>query len=111
VRVDELRRKVVAALRFAVDAHERRAFHEIAPLYDQLATDASALDVVDADLTVAIHFLDCWYDSSNHEWAFYEPMSPRDWPHLGAQLAADLESNRPIDSNVRNQFTFGSRRA
>jgi hypothetical protein len=96
----------VAALRSAIDAHERGAFEEIEPLFDQLATAASALDGVDADLTAAINFLDCWYDASNHNWMYYERMGARDWPRVGAQLAADLESGSAIDPAVREQFTF-----
>jgi hypothetical protein len=107
--VDELRRKVAAALRRALDAHERRAFDEFAPLYDQLEREASALDALDPDVTVAIHFLDCWYDSANHDWMYYDRMGAGDWPRVATRLASDLESGVPIDAEVREQFTFTPR--
>ena len=107
--VDELRRNVAATLRLALDAHERGAFDEFAPLYDQLEREASALDALDPDVTVAIHFLDCWYDSANHDWMYYDRMGAGDWPRVATRLASDLESGVPIDAEVRDQFTFTPR--
>lgn len=56
------------------------------PLCDELEREASALDDVDADV-MATHFLDCWYDSANHDLMYYERMGAGDWPNVATRLA------------------------
>jgi hypothetical protein len=98
------RRRVAAALRAAVVAHERGAFGDIGLLHDQL--EAMSLEPADRDVSIAINFLDGWCDSSNHNWSYYEPLVAADWPALASRLAADLESGTPIADAVRDQFEF-----
>jgi hypothetical protein len=110
VTTDSLRGDVVAALREATKAHESGAFSEIGQVYDRLAQRAWQLADVDPDLRVAIEFLDGWYDSSNHDWQYYDPLSKPDWPRLSLSLAASLEARKPIDEHVRQRFTFAPKR-
>jgi hypothetical protein len=98
------RRRVAAALRAAVVAHERGAFGDIGLLHDQL--EGMSLEPADRDVSIAINFLDGWCDSSNHDWSYYEPLVAADWPALASRLAADLESGAPIADAVRDQFEF-----
>jgi hypothetical protein len=62
------------------------------------------------DLRIALDFLDGWYDSSNHEWAFYEPLTRDDWPRLGQQLVKSLEAAGPVDVLLRERFSTAPRR-
>ncbi len=99
-----LRRRVAAALRAAVVAHERGAFEDIGALHDQLERLAPGSD--DQDVNTAINFLDGWCDASNHNWSYYESLVAADWPVLASRLAADLESGTPIPDAVREKFEF-----
>lgn len=78
----ELRSQVVSALREAADNHLHGRFDRLSSAYDQLAVAASRVEDLDTDVQVALHFLDGWYDSSNHGWAIYEPIECDDWPRL-----------------------------
>ena len=108
---DTLRANVVAALREAASAHQCGAFNDIGEAFDRLAHQASQVTVDDSDLWVAIVFLDGWYDSSNHAWAYYEPLGKHDWPRLALSLADSLEAGRPIDEDVKRLFTPAPRRS
>ena len=107
---DNLRRDVVTTLRQAAKDHDAGAFKEIGDAFDRLALQRQQLSEVDPDLSVAIEFLDGWYDSSNHDWQYYEPLGQDDWPRLSLQLAITLEAGEPIDEGVRRRFTFAPRR-
>ena len=108
---DSLRSAVVKALREAVKAHGRAAFNEIGEAYDRLSQLASQVTDTAPDVRAAIEFLDGWYDSSNHDWMFYEPIGQHDWPRLSASLADSLEACEPIDETIKQRFTFVPRRS
>jgi hypothetical protein len=102
---DSLREEVVKALRSAVVAHQSRAFEDIGEAYDSVARQASQRYGIDVDLQVAIDFLDGWYESSRHDWQFYEPICEDDSPRVAFSLATSLETGQPIDEAVRTRFT------
>lgn len=107
---DSLRGEVVTTLREAAVAHECGAFSEIGEASERLALRTGQFVDVDSDLRVAIEFLNGWYDSSNHDWRYYEPLGENDWPRLSVSLAVSLETGTPIDESVRQRFTFAPRR-
>lgn len=78
--------------------------------YDTLSKLLQECSAVDPDVRVAVDFLDGWYDSSNHDWQFYEPLGRDDWPRLSLSLAASIEKREPIDSLIETMFTFPPRR-
>jgi hypothetical protein len=100
---------VAAALRAAASSHLGGDFAEIGKAYDRLSARLQSLSSVDPDVAVAVDFLDGWYDSSNHDWGYYEPLLQSDWPQLGLSLADCIEQGLPIDDRVRTQFTFSPR--
>ena len=106
---DDFRTQVIAGLRQATEAHARGKFNEIGAISEKLARTPPAPGSLDDDLLIALAFLDGWYDSSNHEWAFYEPFECDDWPRLSHQLAQNLESAIPVDSVLRERFSRSPR--
>ena len=101
----DLRRHVVAALRAGAQAHDEGRFQDIGSAYDRLAEATTQGGSLEADLRAALGFLESWYDSSNHDWCFYEPLARDDWPRLGLELANDIEAERPINPVLRDRFT------
>ena len=102
---DHFRTEVVLALRTAATAHENGDFAEIGAAYDRLSDQLGEISVVDPDLRIAIDFLDGWYDSSNHDWQFYEPLGESHWPRLARSMAASIEKGEPVDESVKVLFT------
>lgn len=107
---DPLRREVASTLRAAAASHHLGDFAEIQKAYDRLSARLQDLSSVNPDFAVVVDFLDGWYDSSNHDWQYYEPFLESDWPRLGLSLADSIERGLPIDDRVRARFTFTPRR-
>jgi hypothetical protein len=107
---ERFRTEIIAALRAAATAHQNGDFAEIGTAYDRLSHHLEEFSAVDPDLRIAVDFLDGWYDSSSHNWQFYEPLGQDDWRRLSLSLAVSIEKGGPIDESVKELFTHPPRR-
>lgn len=105
----------VAAARDAIIATlERDAAAHAAGRFADIGRDYDAIDAamprtgagVEHALHVALAFWDGWIDARNHDWRFYEPIAPSDWPRLARSVIDDLSAEREIaDPMVLARFT------
>ena len=101
----------IQALLRAIEAHNIRQYEDIRKEFDKFDCGLPRGAGPEFDkLVITLNFLDGWYESSGHDWNFYEPLVARDWPILAEEIVEDLRSNQEIkNSEVLRQFDFKNR--
>ena len=101
---EEGRQEMIKGLLRAAAAHEagRLALIEIPESYDLLDFGLPRDGGPEFDkLLVALEFWGGWIDSRNHDWQYYDGIGAADWPRLARSIAADLDVDREITSQLR----------
>ena len=98
---DELRTRFADALADAAQAQLSGRLSGIEGEYDELdGLLPRSGDERYRKLHVALQFWDCWIDSSNHHWLYYDGMTADSWPHLARGIAEDLRADREVQNEA-----------
>jgi len=93
---EDIKPKLVKALRRDAALHERREYRELGHEFDDLQTTNDGLT---KSVNTAIEFWDAWIDERNHGFpGFYAGINTEMWAELAHQIANDLERNAIISS-------------
>ncbi len=87
---------VAAALLRDVEVQAAGDLDHIGESYDDVYGQVLPLaDKPSQTLSLAFQFWDCWVDSANHDWQYYDNLSSNDWPRMAREIAAAL--NRGVE--------------
>src|SRR5262245_43841954 len=104
---------MASALEAEATLQERGSIRKLGSNYDP--TYARILEVnarYDESIGFAFTFWDNWLDAANHEWKYHEPISEREWPNFGREVAAAVRRGElPANQFLIDQISLEPRRS